>query len=140
MYDLNPLDESVGKAVISLNCHLITLMDVIPGKIELTSTHICFYDDSNESLAGSGCDFQFPLEKLQEIHMRRYTLRKTGLEFFLVDRSSYFINFRDFKVPNAGFTLLILVYKFGKSSVKRRMSSSDSHVDELEHVLLLVYF
>ena len=98
MYDLNPLDESVGKAIISLNCHLITLMDVIPGKIELTPTHISFYDDSNESLGGTGCDFQFSLEKLQEMHMRRYNLRRTGLEFFLVDRSSYLINFQDFKV------------------------------------------
>ena len=98
MYDLNPLDESVGKTIISLNCHLITLMDVIPGKIELTSSHISFYDESNESLVGSACDFRFALEKLQEMHMRRYNLRKTGLEFFLIDRSSYLINFRGDKV------------------------------------------
>ena len=95
MYDLNPLNESVGRVITSFNCHLITLMDVIPGKIELTS-HISFYDDSNDSLVG--CDFQFSLEKLQEMHMRRYNLRKTGLEFFLVDRSSYLINFRDHEV------------------------------------------
>lgn len=98
MYDLNPLDESVGKTIVSLNCQLITLMDVIPGKIELTSSYISFYDESNESLFGSGCDFRFALEKLQEMHMRRYNLRKTGLEFFLIDRSSYLINFPDFKV------------------------------------------
>ena len=98
MYDLNPLEESVGKTVASLSCSLITLMDVIPGTIELTASHISFYDESNESLFGSGCDFRFALEKLQEMHMRRFNLRKTGLEFFLIDRSSFLINFPDSKV------------------------------------------
>ncbi|XP_065051660.1 neurobeachin-like protein 2 [Rhopilema esculentum] len=93
MYDLNPLEESVGKVVLSVNCHLITLMDVVPGRIELSLTHISFFDESNDSVFGSACDFWFQLEKLQEMHMRRYNLRKTGLEFFLIDRSSYLINF-----------------------------------------------
>ena len=98
MYDLNPLDVSVGKVIFAIECHLITLMDVIPGTIELTSTHISFYDEGKDSLFGSGCDFRFPLAQLQEMHMRRHNLRKTGLEFFLIDRSSYFINFENAKV------------------------------------------
>ena len=102
MYDLNPLEESVGKIVLSVNCHLITLMDVVPGRIELSLTHISFFDESNDSVFGSACDFWFQLEKLQEMHMRRYNLRKTGLEFFLIDRSSYLINFASNKVF-AGF-------------------------------------
>ena len=118
MYDLNPLDVSVGKVIFAVECHLITLMDVIPGTIELTSTHISFYDEGKDSLFGSGCDFRFPLEQLQEMHMRRHNLRKTGLEFFLIDRSSYFINFENVKVKTKS---LHFFYLHIKISVLKRL-------------------
>ncbi len=73
-------------------------MDLVPGNLELTSSHVSFYDETSDSLFGSGSDFRFPLEELQEMHMRRYNLRKSALEFFLDDRSSYFINFANEKV------------------------------------------
>ena len=71
-------------------------MDVVPGRVELTNTHVCYYDDGEESK--NSHDFKFSLEELREVYSRRYNLRKTAIEFFLLDRSSYFINFNQPKV------------------------------------------
>jgi hypothetical protein len=38
-------------------------------------------------------DFCFPLDQLREMHLRRYNLRGTALEFFLVNNTNYFVNF-----------------------------------------------
>ena len=37
--------------------------------------------------------FSIELRLLREIHFRRYYLRRTALELFLVDQRSYFLNF-----------------------------------------------
>ena len=93
LYDIDTQDTTLGRTIITTNSQLVTLMDVIPGRLELTSTHVSFYDEKNDSLFGSGYDFRFALTELQEMHVRRYNLRKSALEFFLVDRSSYLVNF-----------------------------------------------
>ena len=89
---------AVGKMIKTVTCQLVTLMDLVPGTLELTSSHISFYDETNDSLFGSGFDFRFSLKELKEMHMRRYNLRKSALEFFLDDKASYFINFVTAKV------------------------------------------
>jgi len=55
---------------------------------------------SNNSNAGFNChdfdilnDFKIPLNQLKEVQIRRYNLRRSALEFFLIDESNYFINF-----------------------------------------------
>ena len=112
---------------ISLNCHHIKLMDEIPGKIELTSSHISFYDDSNDSLVR--CDFQFSLEKLREMHMRRYKLQETGLEFFLDDGSSYLINFGDCKVYASLLRLCTLNFEFFQVILNRESSMNSASLE-----------
>ena len=72
-------------------------MDVVAGRIELTATHVCYYDDKENNL-DSTYDFNFALDQLREIYSRRYNLRKTAMEFFLLDRSSFFVNFPTTKV------------------------------------------
>ncbi|CAM6090221.1 unnamed protein product [Calypogeia fissa] len=53
----------------------------------------------NENLAGScqrsegAKDRVWPLSALWEIHSRRYLLRRSALEIFMVDRSNFFFNF-----------------------------------------------
>ena len=75
-------------------------MDVVAGRVELTKTHVCYYDDSQEAAdtpanSNNGSyDFKFSLDELREVYSRRYNLRKSAIEFFLLDRSSYFINFK----------------------------------------------
>ena len=42
----------------------------------------------------AGQDFKWSLPQLREIHFRRYNLRRSALEFFLIDQSNYFLNFK----------------------------------------------
>uniref|UniRef100_A0A452HZU3 Neurobeachin-like protein 2 n=1 Tax=Gopherus agassizii TaxID=38772 RepID=A0A452HZU3_9SAUR len=85
------------KLVLSEECELITLIDVIPGRLEVTTQHICFYDGSIEKEEGEhqniGFDFKWSLSQIREIHLRRYNLRRSALEIFLTDQTNYFLNF-----------------------------------------------
>jgi len=76
------------KSVLGEVCELITLMDIVPGKLEITTTHVYFYADET-----AGRDFQWPLSELREVHLRRHNLRRSALEFFLIDQTNYFLNF-----------------------------------------------
>ena len=38
-------------------------------------------------------DFKIPLTQLKEVQLRRYNLRSSALEFFLIDQSNFFLNF-----------------------------------------------
>ncbi|XP_074857149.1 neurobeachin-like protein 1 isoform X3 [Carettochelys insculpta] len=81
------------KLVLSEECELITIIDVISGRLEVTTQHICFYDGSIEKEEGVGFDFKWPLSQIREIHLRRYNLRRSALEIFLIDQTNYFLNF-----------------------------------------------
>lgn len=105
------------------DCELVTVVDVVPGRLELTTQHIYFYDSSQEKeegeetavdgkmwekhcctfpynnhvclfLEGVGHDFKWPLSQIREVHLRRYNLRRSALEIFLIDQTNYFLNFK----------------------------------------------
>lgn len=42
------------KLVLSEDCELITIIDVIPGRLEITTQHVYFYDCSIEKEDGEG--------------------------------------------------------------------------------------
>lgn len=47
--------EEVGqkeKMVLWEDCELVTVVDVVPGRLELTTQHIYFYDSSQEKEEG----------------------------------------------------------------------------------------
>ena len=106
LYVLEAFDKVIGSCLYSSLCRLVTLMDVVPGRIELTVTHVFFYDEQ-ENYSDASYDFKFALEDLREIYSRRYNLRKTAMEFFLLDRSSYFVNFPSEKVCNTIFSIQV---------------------------------
>ncbi|XP_046650912.1 neurobeachin-like protein 1 isoform X2 [Daphnia pulicaria] len=89
------LSEGKEKVTTSEECELVTLMSIVKGRLEISRGWICFWD------AGLGCesadreraDFKFALSQLQEVHLRRYNLRRSALEFFLIDHTTYFVNF-----------------------------------------------
>ncbi|XP_044151242.1 neurobeachin-like protein 2 isoform X2 [Bufo gargarizans] len=92
-----PQPSQKEKLVISEDCELITIVAVIPGRLEVTTQHIYFYDltsDKEETEEGIGYDFKRPLSQLREVHLRRYNLRRSALEFFFIDQANYFINFK----------------------------------------------
>ena len=39
-------------------------------------------------------DFKWALSQLRELHFRRYNLRRSALELFLIDQTNYFLNFQ----------------------------------------------
>ncbi|XP_029462161.1 neurobeachin-like protein 1 isoform X2 [Rhinatrema bivittatum] len=82
------------KLVLSEDCELITIMDVISGRLEITTQHIYFYDGSIEKEEGVGFDFKWSLSQIREVHLRRYNLRRSALEIFLIDQTNYFLNFK----------------------------------------------
>ncbi|KAM4688208.1 neurobeachin-like protein 2 [Discoglossus pictus] len=85
------------KLVIAEDCELITIVAVIPGRLEVTTQQIYFYDMSSEreeTEEGIGYDFKRPLSQLREVHLRRYNLRRSALEFFFIDQANYFVNFK----------------------------------------------
>lgn len=43
---------------------------------------------------GVGHDFKWPLSQIREVHLRRYNLRRSALEIFLIDQTNYFLNFQ----------------------------------------------
>uniref|UniRef100_UPI00398EFA2E neurobeachin-like protein 2 isoform X1 n=1 Tax=Pristiophorus japonicus TaxID=55135 RepID=UPI00398EFA2E len=97
------------KLVISEECELITIVAVIPGRLEVTTQHIYFYDGSTEkeeTEEGIGYDFKRPLSHLREVHLRRYNLRRSALELFFIDQSNYFVNFKK-KVRNKVYSRIV---------------------------------
>ncbi|RVE75339.1 hypothetical protein OJAV_G00015710 [Oryzias javanicus] len=82
------------KLVLWEDCELVTVVDVVPGRLEITTQHIYFYDSSQEKEEGEGHDFKWPLSQIREVHLRRYNLRRSALEIFLIDQTNYFLNFK----------------------------------------------
>lgn len=80
------------KLVLSEDCELVTLVDVIKGRLEVTTLNIYFFDCSSNREEG-GEDFKWSLSLLREIHFRRYNLRRSAIELFMVDQTNFFLNF-----------------------------------------------
>lgn len=93
--DLDNPDSAIDKKkpVIEEDCELVTLMKVVKGRFEVTATQIYFIDLSPVREEGERHDFTYPLHMLREVHLRRYNLRRSALEFFLVDQTNFFLNF-----------------------------------------------
>uniref|UniRef100_A0A8C2EZY1 Neurobeachin-like protein 2 n=1 Tax=Cyprinus carpio TaxID=7962 RepID=A0A8C2EZY1_CYPCA len=95
--DFGEEESQKEKLVLSEECELITIVAVVPGRLEVTTHHLYFYDGSSEkeeTEEGIGFDFKRPLSQLREVHLRRYNLRRSALELFFIDQAHYFINFR----------------------------------------------
>ncbi|XP_031760024.1 neurobeachin-like protein 2 isoform X1 [Xenopus tropicalis] len=110
------------KLVISEDCELITVVAVIPGRLEVTTQHIYFYDMSNEkeeTEEGIGYDFRRPLSQLREVHLRRYNLRRSALEFFFIDQANYFVNFKK-KVRNKVYSRILGLHPLSQSTLGSR--------------------
>lgn len=56
--------------------------------------YIYLYDLTLSSSVGVGHDFKWPLPQIREVHLRRYNLRRSALEIFLIDQTNYFLNFQ----------------------------------------------
>lgn len=98
---------STKETILSEECELVTIMEVIKGRLDVTPTHIYFFDytPSRED-GGVMVDLKWLLDEIKEIHFRRHNLRRSALEFFLVDQTNYFINFQK-KVRNKVYSRIL---------------------------------
>ncbi|KAM9783238.1 neurobeachin-like protein 2 [Neosynchiropus ocellatus] len=119
------------KLVLSEDCELITIVAVIPGRLEVTTHHLYFYDGSSEkdeTEEGIGFDFKRPLAQLREVHLRRYNHRRSALELFFIDQAHYFINFRK-EVRNKVYSRILglrppNLFYFGSRSPQELLKAS----------------
>ncbi|XP_072572045.1 neurobeachin-like protein 2 isoform X2 [Paramormyrops kingsleyae] len=137
--DLNYLDNHVEaedesqkeKLILSEECEMITIIAVVPGRLEVTTHHLYFYDGScekEETEEGIGFEFKRPLSHLREVHLRRYNLRRSALELFFIDQAHYFINFRK-KVRNKVYSRILglrppNLFYFGSRSPQELLKAS----------------
>ncbi|KAM8904058.1 neurobeachin-like protein 1 isoform 2-T3 [Spinachia spinachia] len=115
------------KLVLWEDCELVTVVDVVPGRLELTTQHIYFYDSSQEKDEGVGHDFKWPLSQIREVHLRRYNLRRSALEIFLIDQTNYFLNFKK-EVRNKVYSRMLLLLRslslYGSRSPQELLKAS----------------
>uniref|UniRef100_A0A3B3CRJ3 Neurobeachin-like protein 2 n=1 Tax=Oryzias melastigma TaxID=30732 RepID=A0A3B3CRJ3_ORYME len=124
-------DESQReKLVLSEDCELITIVAVVPGRLEVTTHHLYFYDGNSEKEETEeiGFDFKRPLSQLREVHLRRYNLRRSALELFFIDQAHYFINFKK-KVRNKVYSRILglrlpNLFYFGSRSPQELLKAS----------------
>ncbi|XP_050424019.1 neurobeachin-like protein 2 isoform X2 [Adelges cooleyi] len=86
-------NERKEKLMLSVECQLVTLMSVIKGRLVITTTHAYFHDLTPITEDCDRHDFKWSMTKLRDVYLRRYNLRRSALEFFLMDQSNYFLNF-----------------------------------------------
>jgi len=101
-------EELTGKEklVLTEDCELVTATEVITGRLDVTTTHLYFFDCTLNRENGEMKDVKCPLDELREIHFRRYNLRRSALEFFLLHQTNYFLNFQQKVVLNTTSTRL----------------------------------
>ncbi|KAM1262483.1 hypothetical protein ACFX13_028272 [Malus domestica] len=100
-YVPSELDERI---VLELPSSMVRPLRVIRGTFQVTSRRINFIVDNSEAngaVDGSDCtemkdqekDRSWTMSSLHQIYSRRYLLRRSALELFMVDRSNFFFDF-----------------------------------------------
>ncbi|KAF8570734.1 hypothetical protein P879_02687 [Paragonimus westermani] len=86
------------------------------------TTPVC-EESSSTTVKPSPIRYTWPLAKIRQVHLRRYNLRRSAIEIFLVDNRNYFFNF-DVKVRNTVFCRLVSL-RLPKSNYSNGRSPSE---------------
>ncbi|KAI6706714.1 hypothetical protein NL676_009676 [Syzygium grande] len=101
-YVPSQVDERI---VLELPSSMVRLLRVVRGTFQITTRRINFivehvvdnnYTDDMEDKSESTedeKDYSWPISTLHQIYSRRYLLRRSALELFMVDRSNFFFDF-----------------------------------------------
>ncbi|CAF4138084.1 unnamed protein product, partial [Rotaria sp. Silwood2] len=111
--------EEKEKMIIGTQCSLITSTSVTDGKLEITNRYIYFFDSTPQKTCEK--DFKYPLSWLQDVHLRRYNLRPSALEFFLLNQTNFLINF-DKKLRRQIYQKIVSLKLSGMKSVYSNLS------------------
>lgn len=101
-YVPSQVDERI---VLELPSSMVRLLRVVRGTFQVTTRRINFIvehvvdsnytddmEDKSESMEDEK-DYSWPISSLHQIYSRRYLLRRSALELFMVDRSNFFFDF-----------------------------------------------
>ncbi|PAA67773.1 hypothetical protein BOX15_Mlig005886g1 [Macrostomum lignano] len=114
------------RRISDVPCTLVTLVQVCRGTVDVSPQHLYFHKLAGGASPGAKGGFptaaavaikdegspatqelKIRLGSLREIHLRRYNLRRTAVEIFLADRTSYFLNFDDTKTRDKVFANIV---------------------------------
>ncbi|KAL0725345.1 hypothetical protein Bca4012_039944 [Brassica carinata] len=94
---LKELDERI---VLEVSSSMVRPLSVVKGTFQITTRRINFLVDVSEGQHVDGSesgdqerDRSWLMSSLHQIYTRRYQLRKSALEIFMVDRSNFFFDF-----------------------------------------------
>ena len=73
-----------------MKCSLITPTAKTLGEFLVTDRYLYFIDSNPRKTCEN--DLKYPLIWLQDIQLRRYNLRPTALEFFLINQTNFLLN------------------------------------------------
>ena len=87
--------ETSEKQVLECEAELILPLGKKKGTLRITTTHIYFKQASQESSNEGSLliDKKWPISRIREVHLRRHLLRRSALEFFLLDKTNFLLNF-----------------------------------------------
>eukprot|EP00090_Calanus_glacialis_P023550 TRINITY_DN363_c0_g1_i1.p1 TRINITY_DN363_c0_g1~~TRINITY_DN363_c0_g1_i1.p1 ORF type:complete len:2732 (-),score=430.45 TRINITY_DN363_c0_g1_i1:184-7587(-) len=100
-------EQDQEKFIMSEECELVTLMSVVKGRFELTNNFIYFFDSRPVKDEEERYDNRWSIQSIWEVHLRRFNLRRSALELFLLDHTNFFLNFASSKRRNKVFTKII---------------------------------
>eukprot|EP00698_Gefionella_okellyi_P004064 TRINITY_DN1378_c0_g1_i1.p1 TRINITY_DN1378_c0_g1~~TRINITY_DN1378_c0_g1_i1.p1 ORF type:complete len:2456 (-),score=520.26 TRINITY_DN1378_c0_g1_i1:2419-9516(-) len=100
------------------DCELVSPMSVVKGRLEITTRSISFrplseqgtdrqLNDIKRDTSITFKEHKWALADLQELHMRRFLLRRSALELFLVDKTNYFLNFASTTERNQVYRIVV---------------------------------
>ncbi|XP_047315623.1 BEACH domain-containing protein C2 [Impatiens glandulifera] len=101
-YVPSELDERI---MLELPSSMVRPLRVVPGTFQITSRRINFIVDNTSNISAGEerdqsnetqlqeKDRSWPISSLHQIYSRRYLLRRSALELFMIDRSNYFFDF-----------------------------------------------
>lgn len=117
-------DGVTDVAPSKFDCELITLMEIVPGHVDISSTSVSFTATKRQCVDnGSSWDFKIALSQLRELHLRNFNHRRSALEFFLVDQTNYFINF----TKEVRFLCLFMIFRAALIKTGNTLPLSSHH-------------
>ena len=85
----NNNDSSNNNSDLSINDNFSIFYTSLDSQFNIMNQSISTYPNDLNTYN----DFKIPLIQLKEVQLRRYNLRASALEFFLIDQSNFFLNF-----------------------------------------------
>ncbi|XP_020592790.1 BEACH domain-containing protein C2-like isoform X2 [Phalaenopsis equestris] len=111
---LNDYDE---KLILELSSLMVRPLKVVRGTFQITTKRINFLVHKHRNgssmldLAGPNChnekDRSWLISSLHQMHSRRYLLRKSALELFIVDRTNFFFDFGSTEVRKDAYRAIV---------------------------------